>query len=153
MGESAVTKHRPTHEPHPEAATPQTGAPPPTPANPAAEAKPAATAEAAPQAERAPRTDDTVERLRAELEAAKDREIRAHAELDNYRKRATRELEERLRYANMSLMRDLVPVVDNIERAVQAAEQNADAAALLDGFKMVEQQLQDVLTRHHCRRT
>ena len=39
--------------------------------------------------------------LRAELEAAKDRELRCHAELDNYRKRAARELEERLRYANL----------------------------------------------------
>ena len=71
------------------------------------------------------------------MEAAKDRELRCHAELDNFRKRAARELEEKLRYANMSLLRDLLPVLDNVERAIQAAEQNADAAALLDGFKMV----------------
>ena len=47
-------------------------------------------------------------------------------------------------------MRDLMPVVDNVERAIQAAGQNADAAALLEGFKMVNQQLDDVLRRHHC---
>ncbi len=86
------------------------------------------------------------------MEAAKDRAIRCHAELDNYRKRAARELEERLQYANMSLLRDLVPVLDNVERAIQAAEQNADADALLHGFKMVQQQVEEVLTRHDCRR-
>ncbi len=108
--------------------------------------------EAAPQAAGAPDAGETVQRLRSELETARDREIRCHAELDNYRKRAARELEEKLRYANMSLLRDLVPVLDNVERAIQAADQNADAAALLHGFKMVQQQLEEVLKRHHCRR-
>jgi molecular chaperone GrpE len=132
-----VTKHKPTqHEPQTAAATPP------------AEAK----VEAAPQAAGAPGAEEAVQKLRAELEAAKDREIRCHAELDNYRKRAARELEERLRYSSMPLLRDLVPVLDNVERAIQAAEQNADAAALLHGFKMVEQQLEETLKRHHCRR-
>jgi molecular chaperone GrpE len=108
--------------------------------------------EAAPQAAPPAAEDAATERLKADLADAKDREIRCHADFDNYRKRAARELEEKLRYANMSLLRDLVPVLDNIERAIQAAEQNADAAALLDGFKMVDQQLQDVLKRHHCQR-
>jgi molecular chaperone GrpE len=87
-----------------------------------------------------------------ELAAAKDRELRAHAELDNYRKRAARELDEQHRYANLSLLRDLLPVLDNVDRAIEAAEKNADANALLAGFKMVSQQLGDVLTRHHCTR-
>jgi molecular chaperone GrpE len=96
--------------------------------------------------------DADVQRLRTELAAAKDRELRAHAELDNVRKRAARELDERLRYANMSLLRDLLPVIDNIERAIEAAEKQADAAALLEGFKMVDLQLGEVLNRHHCTR-
>ena len=81
----------------------------------------------------------------------RDRELRSQAELDNYRKRAARELDERLRYANMALLRDLLPVVDNVDRAIDAAEKNADAAALLEGFKMVHKQLGDALARHHCR--
>jgi molecular chaperone GrpE len=96
--------------------------------------------------------ENAEEKLRAELATAKDRELRAHAELDNFRKRAARELDERLRYANLGLLRDLLPVIDNIERAIEAAEKNADAAALLEGFKMVDQQLNDVLQRHHCSR-
>jgi len=95
--------------------------------------------------------EDSVTKLQAELAAAKDRELRCHAELENFRKRASREREDSLRYANMGLFRDLLPVLDNVERAIQAAEQNADAAALLDGFKMVDQQMRDVLSRHHCK--
>ena len=118
---------------------------------PAAETKPPA-AEAIPPLAAAPGADDAAPKLQAELDAAKERELRCHAELDNYRKRAARELEERLRYANLGLLRDLMPVVDNVQRAIQAAGQNADAAALLEGFKMVNQQLDDVFRRHHCTR-
>ena len=51
----------------------------------------------------------------------------------------------------MGLLRDLLPVVDNVDRAIEAAGKNADAAALLEGFKMVHKQLGDALARHHCR--
>ena len=61
-------------------------------------------------------------------------------------------MDERLRYANLGLLRDLLPVIDNVDRAIEAAEKNADAAALLEGFKMVSQQLGEVLKRHHCTR-
>jgi molecular chaperone GrpE len=90
------------------------------------------------------------QKLRQELAAAKDRELRVHAELDNDRKRAARELDDHRRYANLSLLRDLLPVLDNVDRAIEAADKNADAAALLEGFKMVSQQLGEVLKRHHC---
>jgi molecular chaperone GrpE len=114
--------------------------------------QPAAAPAVPPLSDVIPPADNAVQKLQAELEAAKGRELRCHAELDNYRKRAARELEERLRYANMGLLRDLMPVLDNVQRAIQAAEQKADAAALLEGFKMVDQQLDDVLRRHHCTR-
>jgi len=103
-------------------------------------------------AESAPTVADPAAELRSELQAAKDRELRCHAELDNCRKRAARELDERLRYANLGLLRDLLPVIDNVERAIQAAEKNAEAAVLLDGIKLVHQQLEGVLERHHCKR-
>jgi molecular chaperone GrpE len=112
-----------------------------------------------PQAEEAPATSqpaanekEPAEAIRAELEAAKDRALRCHAELDNFRKRAARELDDKLRYANMGLLRDLLPVLDNVDRAIEAAEKNADAAALLHGFKIMREQVEDVLKRHHCTR-
>jgi molecular chaperone GrpE len=137
-----VTKHKSSQheEKHPpaEEANPQTEAA----VQPAEAVKPPAAASG----------EDAAGQLRAELQAAKDRELRCHAELDNYRKRAARELEERLRYANIGLLRDLLPVLDNVERAIQAAEKNADAAAILDGFKLVRQQLEDAIGWHHCQR-
>ncbi len=93
-----------------------------------------------------------VQKLQAELAASKDRELRAHAELDNFRKRAARELDDRLRYANLPLLRDLLPVIDNLDRAMEAAEKNADLGALLEGVKMATQQFDDVFKRFHCTR-
>jgi molecular chaperone GrpE len=91
-----------------------------------------------------------LEQLRADLEGAKDRVLRSQAELENYRKRAAREIEDHHRYANLPLLRDMLPVLDNIERAVGAADKTHDAASLLDGIKMVVQQLDTVLQRYHC---
>jgi molecular chaperone GrpE len=160
-----VTKHhhpkREVKDAQPQAEDAQPAVTPAEAAKPQAEAvesqAEAAEPEAAPGAEAAPidtgpSVEEMLAQLRAELATAKDRELRCHAELDNYRKRAARELEERLRYANLGLLRDLLPVLDNVERAIQAAETNAEAGALVDGFKLVCQQLEDVLDRHHCKR-
>jgi molecular chaperone GrpE len=93
---------------------------------------------------------DQIESLRAELAAAKDRALRCQAELENYRKRAQREIEEERRYANLPLLRDLLPVLDNVHRAIEAAGKTPDASGLLEGFRLVAQQLEGVLARHHC---
>ena len=81
-----MNKHHPhRHEPDrpaAEQAKPQT-----------VDANPQAADDAKPQAVEKPQAEETLEKLRAELAAAKDRELRAHAELDNYRKRAAREME------------------------------------------------------------
>jgi molecular chaperone GrpE len=47
-------------------------------------------------------------------------------------------------------MRDILPALDNVKRAIEAAEKTHDAASLLEGIKLVAQQLQDALRRHHC---
>ena len=71
--------------------------------------------------------------LVAELEETRNRLLRTQAELENFRKRARRELEDEQRYASISLMRDLLPVLDNLDRAIEAAEKSSSAAGLLDG--------------------
>lgn len=93
-----------------------------------------------------------VEKLRIDLQEAGDRLLRAQAELDNYRKRARRELEDSLRYAAMPLLRDLLPVIDNLGRALAVAEKSAEKSGLIDGVKMVAQSLEGVLARHECKR-
>ncbi len=90
--------------------------------------------------------------LLAELQEANDRTLRIQAELENYRKRAARELQDERRYAAMPLLRDLLPVWDNINRAIESAEQNHDVGALLEGVKMVAEQFENVLGQHDCTR-
>jgi molecular chaperone GrpE len=95
-------------------------------------------------------SSESVEQLRAELDRCKDQSLRCQAELENYRKRAAREMDEHRRYANIGLIRELLPVLDNIQRAIEAAEKSTDGSGLLDGVKLVAQQLQGVLEQHHC---
>ena len=91
-----------------------------------------------------------VHQLRQQLADVTNSALRAQADLDNYRKRVSREQETERRYATINVMRDLLPVLDNIQRAIEAAEQSQDAPGLLEGFKLVAQQLQSVLAQHNC---
>jgi molecular chaperone GrpE len=85
------------------------------------------------------------------LGQAEERVLRAQAELENFRKRARRELEDERRYALVPLVSDLLPVLDNLNLAIGAAEQNEGAAGLLEGVKMVAQQLLGVLEQSDCK--
>lgn len=93
-----------------------------------------------------------IERLREELAQAQDRALRTQAELENYRKRVARQMEEERRYASLPLIRDLLPVWDSVGRAIEAAQTAPETAGLLEGFKMVAGQLESVLQQHHCRK-
>src|SRR5215467_2620836 len=70
--------------------------------------------------------DQEVDLVRNQLGEARDKMFRAQAELENYRKRARRELDDERRYAEINLLRDLLPVMDNVTRAIDAAEKKAD---------------------------
>lgn len=100
--------------------------------------------EAAAEAAAAPATDDL-------LREAHDRALRAQAELENYRKRARREYDEAQRYREIDLLRDILPVLDNVHRALDAAEKTTDVDALRSGFRMTAQQLEKLLDAHGCR--
>jgi molecular chaperone GrpE len=86
-----------------------------------------------------------------ELATERDRVLRLQAEMENLRSRTAREINEERRYAPLAIVRGLLPVVDNIDRAIEAAEQTGDAGSLLEGFKLVRQQLMTVLEQHHCK--
>ena len=96
--------------------------------------------------------DQELKRLEEELALAHEGALRAQAELANFRKRSLRELGDQRKFASLPLMRDLLPVMDNLDRAIQAAEQNESSAGLLDGVKMVAQQLLTILEQHQCKR-
>ena len=98
--------------------------------------------------------EEEMRRLREALEAKtreaeehRDRYLRAAAEFDNARKRAAREREEYTRYANESLLRELLPVLDNFERALQAARGEPVAAAVTSGVELIQRELLRVLEK------
>lgn len=94
--------------------------------------------------------------LEAQLQDANERALRSHAELENFRKRSQRELADERRYAVVPLVRDLLPVVDNLERAIAAiptrsvSEGPAEAASLVSGVELVLSQLEAILKSHQC---
>lgn len=78
--------------------------------------------------------------------------LKARAELENFRKRMQRDAELQLKYANMSLMRGLLEVVDNLQRAIAAAsEEGSSIQALREGVELVSQQFVSVLEQHGCK--
>jgi molecular chaperone GrpE len=95
---------------------------------------------------------DELQRLSDESKQANDRALRAHAELENFRRRMRREMDEERRYAALPLISNLLAVVDNLDRAIAAAENNEGASGLLQGVKMVQSQFLSILEQHHCRR-
>ena len=91
-----------------------------------------------------------LESLRAELAEANDRTLRTQAELENFRKRSRREYEEAQRYREIDLLRDLLPVLDNVLRAIEAADKTTDVESLRSGFRMTAQQIEKLLGSHGC---
>jgi len=82
-----------------------------------------------------------------ELEAAKwkDQAIRTAAELDNFRKRMSREKLDAVRYGNQSLLEELLPVLDNFDMGMQAAAQE-EGSMLFMGMQMIHKQLDEFLS-------
>ncbi|MBF0201218.1 MAG: nucleotide exchange factor GrpE [Desulfamplus sp.] len=86
----------------------------------------------------------TMAELIAALDAEKDRVIRLAAEFDNYKKRSAREMAEFRKYANETIIKQLLTVVDNLERAIASAnsDKRADKASIVEGVEMT---LRDIL--------
>jgi molecular chaperone GrpE len=95
---------------------------------------------------------NALEQLRRELEQANERCLRVQAEMENYRRRVQREMQDERRYASQALLGDLLPVMDNIERAIDAADQKGETSGLQEGVKIVQQQLLSMLEKHQCTR-
>jgi molecular chaperone GrpE len=79
-----------------------------------------------------------------------ERVLRAQAELENFRKRSRREYDEAQRYREIDVLRDLLPVLDNVLRAIEAADKTADVESLRSGFRMAAQQIEKLLGSHGC---
>jgi len=93
----------------------------------------------------APAADD-VNPLEAELSRVKDQLLRTAAEFDNYRKRQKREFDELKAYAGEKVLVTLIPILDNLDRALSAAPDKKDP--VVDGVKMVAGQFRRALEDH-----
>ena len=109
------------------------------------------------EAKTAPAGGEEIARLRAEAADLKDRLFRAHAEMDNVRKRLEREKAEQAKFAITKFARDVVGIGDNVQRAIdavphRAVEQDAALKSFVEGVTMIERELLSVLGRHGIQR-
>lgn len=93
-----------------------------------------------------PPVEIEIERLESELDELRDIHLRKLAEFDNFRKRTDRERIEIKRHANEEMLRDLLPVLDNFERALEHSTES-DSGAFREGVEMIAKQLWDTLER------
>lgn len=107
------------------------------------------------QSQEVPAKGDKAEDLMAKLEEAEkkaaenyDKYVRAVAELDNYRKRAAREKSEAIQYGCETLLKDVLPIVDGLDRALEHAGKSDDFEAFRKGLKLLQEQFLSCLRKH-----
>lgn len=93
--------------------------------------------------------DSQVE-LQSALQEEKDKFMRLYAEFENYKKRSRKEKEEFVLLANEKLLLDLLPVLDDFERAMREIEKSEDAQ-LVEGVKLIQNKLREVLGKKHLK--
>jgi molecular chaperone GrpE len=92
-------------------------------------------------------TPAEVEELKRQVAEKQDRLLRALAEVDNVKRRTQREREDYVRYANEGLVRELLPILDNFDRALEAARATQEAAKVVEGVSLIQRELLKVLER------
>lgn len=93
-------------------------------------------------------TDDAVASLQSDLDRFRDLALRTQADFENYKKRAAREKDEGIKYANRGLLERLVPIIDNFELGLSAAREEGEHSPIYSGMSMVLKQLTDFLTEN-----
>jgi molecular chaperone GrpE len=95
----------------------------------------------------APSSADPLAEAKAEAAKMKDAWLRTAADFDNFRKRSRKELDDARRGGREDLLRALLPVFDNLERAIQSAQRAVENKAMVDGLAMVQRQFVEALAR------
>lgn len=84
-------------------------------------------------------------KLQAQLEEQQQRVLRTQADFDNFRRRTQKEKEDLAKYASSLLITELLPVIDNFERALSTGTDNAEVSSYAKGVEMIFRQLEGVL--------
>jgi len=94
--------------------------------------------------------EDQLAEARNQAQESHDRMLRMAAELENYKKRTGRELEDMRKYATENLLRQLLTVVDNLERAIASASlENENDQSVVDGVALTLAEINKILEKHH----
>ena len=89
--------------------------------------------------------ENKVEKAETDAAASHDRLLRATAEFDNYKKRSERELGEFRKFANERLIKELLPVMDNLERAIESSSDDSANSVIIEGVEMTLKEIYKVL--------
>ncbi|WP_276356297.1 nucleotide exchange factor GrpE [Cohnella caldifontis] len=100
----------------------------------------------------APAEDPRIEELRKQAEENHNRFLRAQADFDNYRRRTQKEKEELAQYASLKLVGQLLPVLDNFERAMSTSGESQGSDSFVKGIDMIFRQLSQVLEAEGLRK-
>src|SRR6266508_3521570 len=92
--------------------------------------------------------EDPMAGLQADLDRFRDLALRSQADFENYKKRCAREKEEAIKYANKSLLEQLVAIIDNFELGLAAAREQGDQSPIYSGMILVQKQLNDLLAEN-----
>jgi molecular chaperone GrpE len=92
--------------------------------------------------------DDPMAGLQADLDRFRDLALRSQADFENYKKRAAREKEDAIKYANSSLLERLITIVDNFELGLEAARGESERSPIYSGMTLVLKQLNDFLAEN-----
>src|SRR5690349_75805 len=103
------------------------------------EAPPSSSTQSTPQ--------DPLEKAQAEISRLKDLWMRTAADFDNFRKRSRREIDDARRSGREEMLKEFLPVFDNLERGIQSAQRAQDVKAVADGLNMILRQFIDTLGR------
>jgi molecular chaperone GrpE len=90
-------------------------------------------------------SDDAMAGLQADLDRFRDLALRSQADFENYKRRAAREKEDAVKYANSSLLQRLVSILDNFELGLAAAKTESEHSPIYSGMVLVQKQLNDLL--------
>ena len=92
--------------------------------------------------------EDLLEKLRIRAQKMEDRFLRVNAEFENYKKRMIRESSDRLKYFHLDLIKELLPSLDNLERAISHAKsENNDVDSMIEGLEMVNKMTHEVFEK------
>lgn len=94
--------------------------------------------------------EEKIAKAEADAKDAYDRYLRASAELENYKKRSQKEMADFRKYANASLVKDLLGVVDNLERAIESSNESKAEGKLSEGLNLTLKELLKIFEKFHA---